>query len=49
MVPAVRAEIRVFWRRSGDVVDCTKTPSQITSERELYGFVHHLAGVTAPQ
>jgi type II secretory pathway pseudopilin PulG len=49
MVPAVRAEIRVFWRRSGDIVDCTKTPSEITSERERYGFVHQIAGVTAPQ
>lgn len=49
MVPAVRAEIRVFWRRSGDPVDCSKPPSDIAQERERYGFIYHVAGVTAPQ
>ncbi|HZF56744.1 MAG TPA: prepilin-type N-terminal cleavage/methylation domain-containing protein [Polyangiaceae bacterium] len=49
MVPAVRAEIRVFWRKSGDPVDCSKLPDAITQERERYGFVHHVAGITAPQ
>lgn len=47
-VPAVRAEIRVFWRRSGDPVDCAKAPEAITLERERYGFVHQIAGVTPP-
>ncbi|NUQ74336.1 MAG: prepilin-type N-terminal cleavage/methylation domain-containing protein [Polyangiaceae bacterium] len=49
MVPAVRAEIRVFWRKSGDPADCTTAPATITQQRELYGFIHHVAGVTAPQ
>jgi hypothetical protein len=52
MAPAVRAEILVFWRRSGEPVDCataTKSPDTIAQERERYGFVHELAGVTAPR
>jgi type IV pilus assembly protein PilV len=49
MVPAVRAEIRVFWRKSGDPVDCSKPPNDITQDRARYGFIHHVAGVTAPQ
>jgi type IV pilus assembly protein PilV len=48
-VPAVRAEIRVFWRKSGDPVDCSIAPAKITEQRERYGFIHHVAGVTAPQ
>jgi len=49
LVPAIRAEIRVFWRKSGDPVDCSKPPNDIGQERERYGFIHHVAGVTAPQ
>jgi type IV pilus assembly protein PilV len=49
MIPGIRAEVRVFWRRSGDPVNCAKSPDAISQERELYGFVHELASVIAPQ
>lgn len=48
-VPAIRAEVRVFWSKKGQPVNCALDPSTITQTRELYGFIHQVAAITAPQ
>lgn len=48
-IPGIRAEIRVFWSRKGQPVNCGLDPNTIDSSRELYGFVYQVAGITAPQ
>lgn len=47
----MRAEIRVFWERAGQPVDCTADPTTIGSDTGRYGFVYVTTSVaqnTAP-
>ncbi|HSN97469.1 MAG TPA: prepilin-type N-terminal cleavage/methylation domain-containing protein [Candidatus Nanopelagicales bacterium] len=36
----IRADIRVFWERSGTPADCTVDPNQVGLEQNRYGAVH---------
>lgn len=48
-VPAIRAEVRVYWSRSGQPVNCAADPATISNTREQYGFIHEVTAITAPQ
>lgn len=38
-IRTIRAEIRVYWERSGRPVDCTEIPDPETGDNNRYGFI----------
>jgi type IV pilus assembly protein PilV len=41
----IRAEIRVFWERRGQPIDCSVDPGDVDAAQDRYGAVHLTAGV----
>jgi type IV pilus assembly protein PilV len=41
----IRAEIRVFWRRSGMPVACDTDPATIGADSDVYGIIQIITGV----
>jgi prepilin-type N-terminal cleavage/methylation domain-containing protein len=44
---AVRAEVRVFWEKAGDPVDCTVAPDVVSASPGRFSSVHTLVAVVA--
>lgn len=44
---AIRAEIRVFWEKAGDPIDCGVSADAVNAAPGRYGSVHNLIAIVA--